>query len=215
MKSKVIRMVLGLMMLALIALCSTGCLFNLLQTARTVGVGNTAFTVGLGAILNAEYIAYLTPQGRLAIGLAQGVDLGLQSGLRIGMGPAAGDVKFLGAAADLKFSLVEEPHLLLAADVGGGYSHNAYRDKNGWGLSASAYCEPLLPGVSSASCCAGYRLHLPLEANWEYEKPVRHQMAFSLSLPLGPGMRLIVEVGVLPFENLYSFALGLEAKQSR
>lgn len=202
--------ILQVVVLFLVTFSLTGCFFNFLQTARTIGAGNTALTLGLGAIMNIEYISYLAPQGRFTVGMTEGIDLGLQSGVRIGVGPAAGDVKFLGAIGDLKFSLLDEPHFLMAVGAGGGYSHDAYRDKNDWGLSLSAYCEPIFPYLSDLSCCASYRLHLPLGESDESDGMVRHQMAVSISFILSDQARLIVEFNKLPFEDLYSLGLALE-----
>jgi len=196
--------------LLLVMLSLTGCFFNFLQTARTIGAGEVALTLGLGAIMNAEYISYLAPQGRLTIGMAEGIDLGFQSGARFGLGPAAGDVKFLGAVGDLKLSLLDEPHFLMAVGAGGGYSHDAYRDKNDWGLSLSAYCEPVLSHLSELSCCASYRLHLPLGGSDDSDHMVRHQLAFSISFILTDRVRLIVEFNKLPLEDLFSLGLALE-----
>ena len=209
-RKALMRWILQFIALLFITLSLTGCLFNFLQTARTIGAGEAALTLGLGAIMNAEYVAYLAPQGRLTVGMTEGIDLGFQSGVRIGMGPAAGDVKFLGAVGDLKFSLLDGPQLLMAAGVGGGYSHDAYRDKNGWGLSLSAYCEPVFPHLFDLSCCAGYRLHLPLGESDESDRVPRHQLAFSISFILNDQARLILEFNRLPFEDLTSLGLAVE-----
>jgi len=210
MRKALMRRIPQIIALLLVPLSLTGCFFNFLQTARTIGSGEAALTLGLGAIMNAEYIAYLTPQGRFTVGMTEGIDLGFQSGVRIGMGPAAGDVKFLGAVGDLKFSVLDEPQLLMAVGAGGGYSHDAYRDKNGWGLSLSAYCEPVFSHLLDLSCCAGYRLHLPLGKSDDSDGRVRHQLALSISFILSDQARLIVELNGLPFEDLYSLGLALE-----
>jgi len=215
MRKALMRRTLQIIVLLLLASSLTGCFFNFLQTARTIGAGDAALTLGLGAIFNVEYISYLTLQGRFTVGMTEGIDLGLQSGVRIGVGPAAGDVKFLGVIVDLKFSLLDEPHFLMAVGVGGGYSHDAYRDKNGWGLSLSAYYESVFPYLPDLSCCASYRLHLPLEGSDESYGMVRHQMAVSISFFLSDQARLILEFNGLPFENLYSFGLALEATPSK
>jgi len=215
MRKALMRRTLQIIVLLLLALSLTGCFFNFLQTARTIGAGNAAITIGLGAIFNVEYISYLTLQGRFTTGITQGIDAGLQSGLRLGVGPAAGDLKFLGAIGDLKFSLLDEPNSLMAVGVGGGYSHDAYRDHKGWGLSLSAYYESIFPDLADLSCCASYRLHLPLETSDKAYGMVRHQMAVSMSFFLSDQARLILEFNGLPFENLYSFGLAVKATSSK
>ena len=100
MRKALMRRTLQIIVLFLLASSLTGCFFNFLQTARTIGAGNATLTLGLGAIFNVEYISYLTLQGRFTVGMTEDIDVGLQSGVRIGMGPAAGDVKFLGAIGD-------------------------------------------------------------------------------------------------------------------
>ena len=214
-RKALMRRILRMVALLLVTVPLTGCFFNFLQTARTIGAGEVAFTLGLGAIMNAEYISYLAPQGRLTIGMTEGIDLGLQSGVRIGMGPAAGDVKFLGAVGDLKFAVLDEPNVLMAVGAGAGYSHDAYRDKNGWGLSLSAYCEPVFAQLLDHSCCGSYRLHLPLGESDESEGRLRHQLALSISFILSEQARLIIELNGLPFEDLYSLGLAVEVTAPR
>jgi len=203
------------LLLLLLTLSLTGCFFNFLQTARTVGAGNTALTLGLGAILNADNPSYLTPQGRLIIGVSKGIDLGVQSGAMIGIGAAAGDVDFLGVTGDLKIALVSEPNLLVAIGAGGGYSHDGYINKNGWGLSFSGYFEPIFPHVPDLSCCLGYRLQLPLEARNESDSMVCHQVTVSMALFVSDQARVIVEFGKLLSKKLYSFAIALEVTLSK
>jgi len=107
----------------LVGTLSTGCLFNIFQTARTVGAGNLALTLGAGVLMfeieDATNVS-ITPQARLAIGVADGVDLGFQTGAMIPL--ASGDVSWLGATGDLKFRLFDEPDAFaLALGFGGGY----------------------------------------------------------------------------------------------
>jgi hypothetical protein len=120
-------------MVALVATLSTGCLFNIFQTARTVGGGNLAFTIGAGILMlqgdGTTTNLSVTPQARLTFGLADGIDLGLQTGALIPF--ASGDPGWLGAVGDLKFCLFDEPGAFaLALGLGGGYSV----EYGGWGL---------------------------------------------------------------------------------
>jgi len=68
------------------AVTLSGCLFNIFQTARTVGAGNVTLAVGAGFFdfsLNGDHNWSVTPQARLTIGLADGLDLSLHTGALI------------------------------------------------------------------------------------------------------------------------------------
>ena len=132
------RLVLVCGMVALVAMLSTGCLFNILQTARTVGGGNLAFTIGAGILMlqgdGTTTNLSATPQARLTLGLADAVDLGLQTGALIPF--SSGDPGWLGAIGDLKFRLFDEPDAFaLALGFGGGYSVEYI----GWGVFGEVF----------------------------------------------------------------------------
>ncbi|MGB2983689.1 MAG: hypothetical protein WBC63_07520, partial [Candidatus Bipolaricaulia bacterium] len=96
-------------LLGVVLVSSTGCLFNLFQTARMVGAGNVAITLGTGLmnILPGEDPNWnLTPQARLAIGLSDKIDLGMQTGALVPL--STGDFGWMGAKADLKFSVIDD-----------------------------------------------------------------------------------------------------------
>ena len=72
----------GILVVGLVigAMSLGGCLFNVFQTARTIGAGNVGLTVGsglfnLGGDADGGWI--LSPQARLTIGMADGVDFGI------------------------------------------------------------------------------------------------------------------------------------------
>jgi hypothetical protein len=111
---------------------TTGCLFNLFQTARTIGAGNLAFTIGavlLSVQVDNTTTMSVTPQARLAIGLGDAVDLGLQTGVMISFN--GGDPGWLGLIGDLRFRLFDERDAsALAMGFGGGHSIEYI----GWGV---------------------------------------------------------------------------------
>jgi len=123
-----------LCLVALVATLCTGCLFNIFQTARTIGAGNFALTLGTGAFalqVEDSTTYYATPQARLTVGLADAVDLGLQTGALIPL--SSGDPGWLGLIGDLKFRLFDEPDAFaLALGFGGGYSMEYVGA--GWGI---------------------------------------------------------------------------------
>ncbi len=131
------RLALVFALAAALAMLATGCLFNIFQTARTVGAGNLSFTFGTGVLMfdvgDGANVS-LTPQARLALGVAKGLDFGLQTGAMIPL--ASGDPGWLGAIGDLKFSLFDEPDsFALALGFGGGYS----AEYVGWGVFAEVF----------------------------------------------------------------------------
>jgi hypothetical protein len=122
---KGIRIALVVLLFGAVAVLSSGCILNIFQTARTVGAGNVALTIGSGLfdfnLSDTEADYYLTPQARLAIGIADGVDLGFQTGFLVPL--QGGDPGWFGATGDLKFALFDEPDsFAFALGFGGGYS---------------------------------------------------------------------------------------------
>jgi hypothetical protein len=122
--TKWIRRVLSVLLIPT-ALLLSGCLLNVFQTAKTLGEGNVALTIGSGlfdmSLIETESLYFLTPQARLAVGLADGIDLGAQTGLLVPFGE--GEVVWPGATGDVKFALFDDPELFaLSLAVGGGFS---------------------------------------------------------------------------------------------
>ncbi len=131
------RLVLVCFLAVLVATLSTGCLFNVFQTARTVGGGNLALTFGTGLLMfqsDSTTNYSVTPQARLAVGLSDAVDVGLQTGALIPL--TSGDPSWLGAIGDLKFRLFDQPDAFaLALGFGGGYSVEYL----GWGVFGEVF----------------------------------------------------------------------------
>jgi hypothetical protein len=187
---------------ALVATLCTGCLFNIFQTARTIGAGNLAFTFGTGAfILDIEDSTsyYATPQARLTLGLADAVDLGLQTGALVPL--AAGDIGWLGAIGDLKFRLFDEPDAFaLALGFGGGYS--AEFVGVGWGLFGEVFFDSnlrVLPIFFS------YQPGIPLGGG---SLVIYHHFAGGLKLKLSNQARLLLQADYRA--GLFSVGLALE-----
>ncbi len=171
-----------------VLLCSTGCLFNLFQTARTVGAGNIGLTFGSGlyALTVDENTSYfLTPQGRLAIGIAQGIDLGLQTGLMISL--EGGDSGWLGAIGDVKFALFDQPGAAaIAVGLGGVYSLEAI----GWEVFGELFFEsrfrylPVYVTYQPALCLTSGTM--------------AHHLTGGLQLAISPQARILLQVDWQP-----------------
>ncbi|MBC7093620.1 hypothetical protein H5T53_06410 [Candidatus Bipolaricaulota bacterium] len=175
----------------------SGCFLNVFQTAQILRHGDVAFTVGMAVLDLAP--AVLTPQGRLAVGLSDGVEFGVQAGGMVN--PGTGGVGFLGAIAELKLSLVDQPDALaLAVGVGGGWSVIM----GGWGLQASLYLDSNLWFLP---LYVAYRPILPLGAE---EFAPFHQLAGGLCLDISDKARLLLEADFLG--GLWSPGLALEVQ---
>lgn len=184
----------------------SGCFLNVFQTAHILRHGDMAFTVGM-AVLNLAGdeeppwipVWILTPQGRLAVGLSDGVEFGIQAGGVVN--PVVGGVGSLGATAELKLSLVDQPDALaLAVGVGGGWSVIM----GGWGLQASLYLDS---NLRSLPLYGAYRLILPWGAE---EFAPFHQLAGGLCLDISDKARLLLEADFLG--GLWSAGLALEVR---
>jgi hypothetical protein len=180
----------------------TGCLFNLFQTARTIGAGNAALTIGSGLLnwtSDADQNWGVTPQARLVIGLADGIDLGVHTGAFVPL--ATGDPGWLGAMGDLKFRLFHGPEsFALALGFGGG---NAL-ELGGWGAFAEVFFDS---NVRLFPVFFAYRPIFPF-GNGSFE--IWHHLAGGLRLRLSETARLLMEVDA--FGGMISFGLGLEIR---
>lgn len=179
----------------------SGCFFNVFQTARTLGRGDVALTLGMGllnvALGGGEPNPILTPQARLAAGISDGVELGLQSGIMISA--AGGQPGFLGVVTDLKVSVFDEPGAFaLAVGFGGGWSV----PMAGWGVQGSVYLDSNLRVLPLYFV---YRPIFPLAAE---DFTVWHQFAAGLHLRVSDTARLLLEVD--NFNGIWSIGLGLE-----
>ena len=189
--------------LALVALGSaSGSAFNLFETAGPIGEHQVAFTFGFGVAtteLSAEGTWYLVPQGRLTIGLLEGLDLGVQSGWTTEVG--AGVVNWLGTLVDVKVTSVHVPDAYtLAWGAGGGFGLDLLG--NGWGVFGQILFEshsPFFPLFVT------YRSILPFDGG---EIAFEGYLAGGFRLRLSPIARLLLCVDV--HGGLASLGVGLE-----
>ena len=171
--------------LLLVVVLLSGCYFNIFQTARTVGAGKAAISLGSGVVsitVGQDSSLIFTPQARLTVGLSDNVDLGVQSGLMIG---SSGEPGFLGVIGDIKMALVQDPETFsIALGVGGGYSPGLL----GWGVEGSVYLDS---NIVFLPVYLVYRPILPLSGG---TLGVIHQFAGGLHLDLSDSARILIEV---------------------
>ena len=186
----------------LVALLLGGCLMNVFHTASTLGSGRVALTVGSGLfdinLVSESDSAYcLTPQVRLAIGLADGVDLGFHTGFLVPI--ETGDFGFLGATGDLKFALVDDPDLLaLSLGFGVGFGLQTL----GWDGFGQVLVEShlkLLPIYIS------YQPHFAVAEGFA----LIHHVAGGLKLRLSDRVRLLVQIDADSFTYV-SYGVAFE-----
>ncbi len=194
----------GRAVLAIVVLLSagllTGCFLNIFQTARTVGQGNVALAIGMGVLnmaIGDDNNWMLTPQGRLSIGLADSVDLGVRGGGMFSL--TTGELGFLGAVGDVKVSLFHDPESLsLALGFGGGYNMGTF----GWGLEGSIYLD------SNLRFLPIYFVYRPLFPLAGDGVTILHQLGGGLHLALSDTARLLIEVDY--WEGIISVGISLE-----
>lgn len=171
--------------LLLVVILLSGCYFNIFQTARTVGAGKVAISVGSGVVNisgGSSSSLIFTPQARITIGLSDSVDLGIQSGVMIG---SAGEPGFLGAIGDIKLALAQDPGVgSFALGIGGGYSPGLL----GWGVEGSVYLDS---NIAFLPIYLVYRPILPLSGK---SLQIMHQFAGGLHLDLSDSARILIEV---------------------
>lgn len=194
----------GRAVLAIVVLLSagllTGCFLNIFQTARTVGQGNVALAIGMGFLnmaIGDDNNWMLTPQGRLSIGLADNVDLGVRSGGMFSL--TTGELGFLGAVGDIKVSLLQDPESFsLALGFGGGYNMGTF----GWGLEGSIYLD------SNLRFLPIYFVYHPLLPLAGDGLTIFHQLGGGLHLTLSDTTRLLIEVDY--WQGIISVGISLE-----
>lgn len=193
------RLVLVLGLAALVAVLCTGCLFNIFQTARTVGAGNLALTIGAGLLsvqVEDTTTTSITPQARLALGLGNGVDLGLQTGAMVPL--SGGDLGWLGAIGDLKFRLFDErDSFALAMGFGGGYGIEYV----GWGVFGEILFDS---NVRLFPVFFAYQPSVPLGGDFT----VLHHLAAGVKLRLSNQARILLQTDYRT--GIWSLGLALE-----
>lgn len=179
----------------------TGCLLNTFQTARMVSSGDFSYLLGAGVMdigINETSHWILTPQARITFGLSDTANLSLQTGAVLPL--SGGDLGWLGARGDVKFSIVNDPERLsLAVGVGGGYGLHFV----GWGLFGEVFLD-----LNRIPLFVAYHPTLVLGAeDWG----VWHDLAIGVAIPLSTRLRLLVEIDTRSFA-LLSYGLGLEVE---
>lgn len=194
------RLVLVFLLGALVATLSTGCLFNVFQTARTIGSGNLALTLGAGLLMfqsDSSTNFSVTPQARLAVGLSDAVDLGLQTGALIPI--TSGDPSWLGAVGDLKFRLFDQPDsFALSLGFGGGYSSEYL----GWGIFGEAFFD------SNLRVLPIFFAYQPALAIGSDSVTLLHHLTGGFKLKLSDQARLLLEADYR--SGLISVGLAVE-----
>ena len=177
----------------------SGCLFNAFQTAKMLQSGDMSVLIGSGlmdiSVENAPLWA-LTPQARLNFGLSDTVNLGLHTGALISL--STGEPGWLGAAIDLKFSLVNNPESIsLSAGFGGGYGLHF--------LGLGAFGQVFLD-LNVFPLYFAYQPTVPLNGEglllW-------HDVTIGMPLVLSETARLIVQVDTRNLV-LISYGIGFE-----
>jgi len=193
------RLVLVLGLAALVATLCTGCLFNIFQTAKTLGAGNLAFTIGAGLLsvqVDESTTMSVTPQARLAVGVGDAVDLGFQTGAMIPFN--GGDPGWLGAIGDLKFRLFDErDSFALAMGLGGGYSVEYI----GWGVFGEILFD------SNVRVFPVYFAYQPAVA-LSTDFTLLHHIAAGLKLRLSNQARILLQVDYRT--GIWSVGMALE-----
>lgn len=193
-----VRIALAVGLLAGVLLTSTGCLFNLFQTARMLGGGNVALTIGTGLMdiaLDEGPNWNLTPQARIAVGLSDVVDLGFQTGALVPL--STGDFGWMGAKGDLKFSIFDDPaSFSLAMGIGGGYALE-FLD---WGLFGE-----VLFTVNTFPIFLAYQPTIPLGGEGF---ALLHHVAGGLALSISEKATVLLVVDYR--DGLFSFGIALE-----
>ena len=196
---KYVKLLLVVALLSGVLLVSTGCLFNLFQTARMIGAGNMAVTIGTGlmdVVPDGEANWSLTPQARVAFGLSDKVDLGFQTGALVPL--STGDFGWMGAKGDLVFSILDDPDSFsMAMGFGAGYGVEFLN----WGL----FGELLFSVNSVLPITIAYQPTIPLQTG---DFVIWHHLAGGLALPISDTATMIL---IVDYRNgLYSFGLGFE-----
>jgi hypothetical protein len=179
----------------------SGCLFNIFQTARLVRSGDVALVVGAGflniSIDDEEPLWTATPQARLAFGLSDRVNLGLQTGVAVPL--TSGTAGWMGASGDVKFSIVDDPHSFsLAVGVGGGSNIELL----GWGVFGEVFLDS---NLRAFPVFIAYQPTVPLAGQ---NLAIWHHLAVGLKLRLSERTRLLLQVDLrVP---LLSFGLAVD-----
>ena len=186
-------------LLVSVAMVLNGCLFNMFQTAKMLQSGDVSVLIGSG-VMNIGAVDdpawSLTPQVRMGFGLSDKVNLGLQTGVLIPL--TTGEPGWMGAAADLKFGIVNDPESIsLSVGFGGGQGIHFL----GWGLFGQVFLDLNVFPIFFA-----YQPVIPLTGG---EFLLWHDLAAGLSLQMSENSRLLFQIDTRNF-TLVSIGLGFD-----
>lgn len=174
---------------------------NILETASPIGAQHLKLTFGTGLVFSESGGTtswHFTPQLRMAIGVSDGMDLAIQSGILSTIG--ARDVDLLAAIVDAKFTLAEAPGMYtMAWGAGGGYGLNFLGE--GWGVFGQFLFESharLFPVYFV------YRATLPIDST---EISLIPHTAVGVDFPLAPNTQLFL--GADFYHGTISIGVGL------
>jgi len=174
------------------ALLLSGCLYNIFQTAAMIRGGDVGLAVGSGLVnmgFDDDPLWMVTPQARVAFGLSDTVNLGVQSG--VGIPLTTGSPGWMGAVGDIKVSILEDPGpLAVAVGAGGGFSVEWV----GWGvfgqilLDSNLRAFPVFAAYQLAAPLSGggRRLwhHLAVGWRWRLSEQAQMLLQVDLAVPL-------------------------------
>ena len=174
---------------------------NVLETASPIGAQHLKLTFGIGLATSENGGVtswHFTPQLRLALGVSDGMDLAVQSGILSAIG--ASDVELLGVIVDAKFTLADAPGMYaMAWGAGGGYGLDFLGE--GWGVFGQFLFESharLFPVYLV------YRATLPIDSP---DFSLIPHTALGVDFPLAPNTQLLM--GVDLYLGKISIGLGL------
>jgi len=199
---RAIRVVLLMGLLGGVLLLSTGCLFNIFQTARMLGAGNTALTIGTGLmdidVDGGDPNWNLAPQARFAVGLSDTANLGFQTGALVPL--STGEFNWLGIKGDVTFAVVDDPETFsLALGLGAGYGIEF--------LNVGIFGEVLFSVNSTLPLFIVYQPTVPLNGNGF---TLLHHVAGGLALPLSEKATILLVVDWRNGLLSPSYGIGIE-----
>ena len=101
--------------LIVVMLSTSGCFFNVFQTAEPIPPGTFMLTGGASAL---EYIGilYMTQQLHARYGISEGLDIGARIGSYLPV--SNGSLELMGVVTDIKYQLLKQPSVALGIGLG-------------------------------------------------------------------------------------------------
>jgi hypothetical protein len=178
----------------------SGCLFNAFQTAKMLQSGDMSVVIGTGlmdlSVVEGSAWA-LSPQARLNFGLSDTVNLGLHTGALVSL--ASGEPAWLGVAADLKFSFVNNPESI---SLSGGFGASYGMVSVGLGVFGEFFLD-----LNVFPLFFAYKPMIPFGGEGF---TVIHDMSIGMPLVLSETARLILQVDIRNLALFLSYGIGFE-----